>query len=549
MLLLAAPVAAGLAGTVLPAFGILPALGRSMPSLQPFAELLAEPGLLRSVAIGVGAGLLSTAFALAAVFLFIAGSSGTRAFARLHLLLSPLLAAPHAAIAFGLAFLVAPSGFLARLVSPELTGWLQPPDWLIVNDRLGLTLALGLAVKETPFLFLMTLAALPQVPLPPARLLAASLGYGRIAGFTHTVWPALYRQIRLPVFAVIAFATSVVDVAAILGPTTPPTLAVRLVGWMNDPDLSMRLKASAGALLQLGISAGAILIWIGGEKLAGRLLRRARAGGRRLRHDRWVAMLGQVTMAAISGSAFLGLALLALWSVAGLWQFPDALPARLTPVGWSDALGRIGPPLARTILVASASALVAVLVAVSLLVREDETRHRIPGQAVFVLYLPLLVPQIAFLFGLQTALAVAGIAPGTVLLVVVHLVFVLPYVFLSLADPWRAFDPRIEAVARALGHGRGETLRRVKLPMLAPALATAAAVGFAVSVGLYLPTLIVGAGRLPTVTTEAVALASGGNRRLIGVWGVVQACLPAIAFAVAALAPRLVYRRRQAAAG
>ena len=39
---------------------------------------------------------------------------------------------------------------------------------------------------------------------------------------------------------------------------------------------------------------------------------------------------------------------------------------------------------------------------------------------------------------------------------------------------------------------------------------TAAAVGFAVSVGQYLPTLLIGAGRLPTITTEAVALASGG---------------------------------------
>jgi len=37
-------------------------------------------------------------------------------------------------------------------------------------------------------------------------------------------------------------------------------------------------------------------------------------------------------------------------------------------------------------------------------------------------------------------------------------------------------------------------------------------VGFAVSVAQYLSTLYVGAGRLRTVTTEAVTLASGAQR-------------------------------------
>jgi putative thiamine transport system permease protein len=74
----------------------------------------------------------------------------------------------------------------------------------------------------------------------------------------------------------------------------------------------------------------------------------------------------------------------------------------------------------------------------------------------------------------------------------------------------------------------------------------AAAVGFAVSIGQYLPTLLVGGGRLPTVTTEAVALASGGNRRVIGVYAFLQMLLPAIGFAIATLVPALLWRRFRA---
>jgi putative thiamine transport system permease protein len=125
-------------------------------------------------------------------------------------------------------------------------------------------------------------------------------------------------------------------------------------------------------------------------------------------------------------------------------------------------------------------------------------------------------------------------------------VFVMPYVFLSLSDPWRAFDRRYEAVAYGLGKSRMKTLWRVRLPMLMRALLTAAAVGFAVSVSLYLPTLLIGAGRLTTITTEAVALASGGSRRVIGVYAFLQMALPFLGFAVATLVPALLLRRFRA---
>ena len=45
---------------------------------------------------------------------------------------------------------------------------------------------------------------------------------------------------------------------------------------------------------------------------------------------------------------------------------------------------------------------------------------------------------------------------------------------------------------------------------------------------------------MTTVTTEAVALASGSNRRLIGVWALVQAGLPLIGFMLALALPRFL---------
>jgi len=93
-----------------------------------------------------------------------------------------------------------------------------------------------------------------------------------------------------------------------------------------------------------------------------------------------------------------------------------------------------------------------------------------------------------------------------------HVVFVLPYVFLSLGDPFRKWDTRHATIAAALGAPPRRTCGAIRLPMLLAPVLTAAAVGFGVSVGQYLPTLLIGGGRVQTLTTEAVALASGGNR-------------------------------------
>ncbi len=248
----------------------------------------------------------------------------------------------------------------------------------------------------------------------------------------------------------------------------------------------------------------------------------------------------------IGGAVFAGLAILAVWSLAGLWQFPDLLPQSFTLRSWMSALPRIADPLVTTLVTGLASTLMAILLSIGCLERELQTGRSVGEKALLMLYLPLIVPQITFVFGLQLLFIGSGGGEYRLTaLVLVHLVFVLPYVFLSLADPWRALDRRYEIIATALGRSRISVLLSIRLPMLIRPILTALAVGFAVSVGQYLPTLLIGEGRLSTITTEAVALASGNNRRVIGVYALLQTILPFLAFALAALIPAALHRNRR----
>ena len=187
---------------------------------------------------------------------------------------------------------------------------------------------------------------------------------------------------------------------------------------------------------------------------ARRWLRRRRFRRRHARRSRRHVIAGLAVLGALVGC--------------GPWPFPDALPQALSLTSWMKQAPRLAGPLATTLAtrrdaVGAGSPRLVVLC----LMREDETGRR-PGQAggLMLLYLPLIVPQAAFLFGLQLLLASTARRRLARPLVLAHLVFVTPYVFLSLSDPWRAFDRRYEAVAAGLGKGRWTILVSVELPML-----------------------------------------------------------------------------------
>ncbi|MFK5979891.1 MAG: ABC transporter permease subunit [Rhizobiaceae bacterium] len=545
LLVLLGPVFFGLLATIIPAFGYFPTLGGETFSLEPARQLLAEPGLFRSVLVSLWAGLGTTVISLFVVAGFVAGWSGTRWFRTLQHTISPLLSVPHAAAAFGLAFMIAPSGWLFRLISPEISGLTRPPDLLIINDPAGLAMMAGLVLKEIPFLFLVTLSALPQVKPRRFAHVATSLGYGRMAGFIFCIWPRIYPQIRLAVFAVIAYASSVVDVALILGPTNPAPLAVRLVGWMNDPDLTMRFQASAGAVLQLMLTASSLLIWIGFEKTALWALKMIRCQGYRFARDRALRIFMLMLVSLSIGMVFAGLGVLALWSVSGLWPFPDALPSSFSLKSWSRQIDTSMRPFWITVVIGVASTLIALVIALACLEREQRTGNTGGNRAMFLLYIPLLIPQASFVFGLQLFFLMTGIDASLGGLILVHIVFVLPYLFLSLADPWRAWDKRYGFAAKTMHASDDRIFWSIRVPMLLRSILVAAAVGFAVSIGQYLPTVLIGAGRWPTITTEAVALASGGDRRVIGVYAFLQMVLPFVAFSIAAIIPAFLFANRR----
>ncbi|GGD33645.1 ABC transporter permease [Sinisalibacter lacisalsi] len=542
------PIAAGLWATARAGFGVMPVIGATEASLAPWSALFALPGLATSLKVTAFTGIVSTLLSLILALALTAALQPRLTGGRAARLLAPFLAIPHAALAIGLAFVLTPSGWIARLLAPIL-GLDRPPDIALVGDPWGIALILGLMLKEVPFLMLVSLAGLTQIPLAQHLAAGRSLGYGRAAVWLKLIVPQLWPLIRLPVMVVLAYALSTVEMGLILGPSNPPVLAVLLTRLFFAPDTALLLPASAGALLQGGLVAAAFaLLWLTERALAmaGRfwLCR----GGRGHGLDPILPLARGLGMIAAALGALAMLALLT-WSFAWRWPWPAALPESWSLRAWTGAAPGLARALGLTLALALATTALSLALAVAWLEGEDRARSPRAPWAEALIYLPLLVPQIGFLYGLNVLFLRLGLSGGLAAVIWAQALFVFPYVMITLSDPWRALDPRLARAAASLGAGPWRRLFTVKLPVLIAPILTAAAIGVAVSVAQYLPTLFMGAGRIATLTTEAVTLSSGSDRRVTGAYATLQTALPLAAYAAAFLVPALLHRDRRALRG
>jgi putative thiamine transport system permease protein len=502
---------------------------------QLFSDSQFSPALRLSLRVGVLSALVSVGVTL----LLVTALHGSRVWPRLQRGLGAVLAVPHAAFAVGLALLLMPSGLLARLLA-TVTGWAAPPDIATVQDPAGFALIVGLVLKEVPFLVWSVAAQLQQVgqgaQITRQLQIAATMGYSTRTTWARVLWPQLLPRLALPLLAVWAYSLTVVDMALVLGPTRPPTLAVLAWQWLLDADETMNRQGAAAALLLTALVGVGALLAVAAMRIVRPALRHRRVRGDRptQRTGTWFARIG-VRFAVVIYAAVL--MMLAFVSVAGVWSFPALLPQLWTASAWAVVM-HSSATLVLTAALALASAATGVLLAVAWL---ETTPPHWDRRAAPWVFAPMLVPGVLLVAGLYRLTLGLGLDGHVSGLWLAHSLYTAPYVLVALAPAYRGFDERYAHTAHALGRGTAAFLWHVKWPMLLAPLAAAFAIGFAVSVTQYLTTQFIGAGRFATVTTEALTLASGGQRTLTAAFALTQALLPALVFALA-----LAIARRQA---
>ncbi len=521
------------------ALPVLAALAMLLPGAidgEAWAALLQHPQLWPALALSLFTGSVSALLALLCTLIIAAGFYRSRYWAMLQQVAAAGLALPHLAFAIGFGFLIMPSGLMARI----LVGGEQPPQWVTTQDPLGLSLVAALVLKEVPFLFAMAWSVLSKGDAAGHLLgqsrAAASLGHGRGSIWLRIVQPQLLKRMAWPLVIVFIYGASAVDMALVIGPTQPPTLAVVVWQDLNDADLAHNARGVAGAMFLTIMLAAVLLLSFSFIALSKRARARFRsAGPSRLGLPKRLAF----SLAAMIIAVTLGVTLLlVLMSSAPRWPWPVLLPPNHSLAAW-ETFHHASAPLWASLGLSLATS----LTALALTVAWFETRPPQHDRWLLGLALAALaLPQILIVAGQYRLFLLAGLSGTWAGLFLAHLTPVVAYVAIVLAGPYRAFDIRFAKVAQSLKAGPFRMWRLVKAPLLKGPLVMAAAVGFGVSMVQYVPAQMIAAGRIQTLPVEAVTLASGGNRALTAVYALMLALPPLIAFSLAALAGRPRWR-------
>lgn len=220
--------------------------------------------------------------------------------------------------------------------------------------------------------------------------------------------------------------------------------------------------------------------------------------------------------------AVLPLVPLLVWSISGQWRYPGLIPQQWSGRGLrllTDPASQVVPGLATSTLIAVTVAVLACCIGFPAGRAIGVYRFRGRTLVRFLLLAPVIVPGLAVTLGIQVFFVRYGLSDTVTGVVLVHLLPTVPYAAVLLGAAFANLDLDYERQARMLGAGPVRTLLFVTVPLLRPALITAALFAFLISWSEYVLTLLIGGGQVRTLplllfaaigssdTTAAAALA------------------------------------------
>jgi spermidine/putrescine transport system permease protein len=120
-------------------------------------------------------------------------------------------------------------------------------------------------------------------------------------------------------------------------------------------------------------------------------------------------------------------------------------------------------------------------------------RHRFRGRGTtnMLIFLPMSTPEIVLGASLLTLFLNMRIVTGFVTIFIAHVMFIVSYVVVTVKARLIDFDRHLEEAAMDLGADELTTFRKITLPLLAPAILSAALLGFALSIDDFVITYFV----------------------------------------------------------
>lgn len=240
------------------------------------------------------------------------------------------------------------------------------------------------------------------------------------------------------------------------------------------------------------------------------------------------------------------LIILPLWSLAGRWPWPDLLPETLSLRGIVQIISPaaqtwsvLGSSVALSLIVALLAALIAMTTARALTFYPLRSKSLIAFGAI----LPIIVPGTAFAMGAHVIFLHLGLADTFTGVILVHLIYALPYTVSMMLDVTALTGNGLELQAQVLGVPPLKAFIHITLPLLMPGIIASMSMAYIISFSQYFLTLMIGGGLVKTLSIVMVPYIQSGDRTIAAAYAMIFIISMLAVFALLELLARRVTAR------
>lgn len=223
-------------------------------------------------------------------------------------------------------------------------------------------------------------------------------------------------------------------------------------------------------------------------------------------------------------SIIIPLLILPVWSLSSRWVWPKLWPEGLSLRGVEELfssysqvpavlLGSIG----LSFFVAVLAAIIGMMTARALVFYDFRGKEII----LFGVNLPIIVPATAFAMGVHVVFIQMNLADTFLGVVLVHLIYALPYTVNIMLDLTKSVGKGLEIQAQVLGVSPFKAFFYVTLPLLMPGIMSSFSMAYIISFSQYFLTLMIGGGKVKTLAVLMVPFIQSGDRTIASAYAVV----------------------------
>ncbi len=210
-------------------------------------------------------------------------------------------------------------------------------------------------------------------------------------------------------------------------------------------------------------------------------------------------------------------------SFSNVWQWPNILPTELTIKHYVNVFsqGHLIKAIFNTFLIGFIVIIFNYILAIPSAYGLSRLKSRYKPVLITSIILPIIVPPILVLLNLYNHFLVWELTDHYLGVIIAHMIPSLPYMFIMLYLSFEKIDEDYERIVLSLGVSPIKGFFTVILPQVKEGIILGGIMTLLISISQYLSTLLIGGGRILTLTLLLTPFIQGGNARVGAAYGII----------------------------